>query len=218
MKKRYLLAGIKVINVKLISRFAATALALSLANPAACEPSNVFSIHGTTLFYDTTDSDGISEGHFQTFLELVKRHPDITTVHLKSTGGLVWEASRISDLIIDLGLNTHVDEKCASACSAIFLSGSKRTLALGAQLGFHRTSWTAEEIKEFYTDTTEGEDFFEFAEWLYKDTQDEVFGELGFLLERGIDARFAIKTLQSDSDDMWYPRRAELIKAGVIYE
>lgn len=203
-------------RVRVAKHVIAIILALFFSQAAKSEPEIVFSVQEKILTYDTTLSDGISDGHFQSFLEMVKKHPNVETVTLKSTGGLVWEAQRISDVIIDLGLDTHVDEECSSACSIIFLSGSTRTMALGARLGFHRSSWTAEEIKSFYSETSEGEDFFDFAEWLYKDTQDEVFDELGFLLERGVDARFAIKTLQSDSDDMWYPRRAELKKAGVI--
>jgi hypothetical protein len=122
-------------------------LALSFAQTANSGSEVVLSVQGKTLTYDTTVSDGISDGHFQSFLETVKKHPDIKTVNLKSTGGLVWEAQRISEVIIDLGLDTHVEEECASACSTIFLSGTTRTLALGARLGFHRSSWTAEEIK-----------------------------------------------------------------------
>ena len=37
-----------------------------------------------------------------------------------------------------------------------------------------------------------------------------------YLIERGVEGNFAIKTLNADSDDMWYPRRKELIAAGVI--
>ena len=57
---------------------------------------------------------------------------------------------------------------------------------------------------------------FEFTEWVHEDSQNDVFMDLEYLVERGVEARFAIKTLNTDSDDMWFPRRSELEAAGVI--
>ena len=59
---------------------------------------------------------------------------------------------------------------------------------------------------------------FDFASWLYGDTQQEVLRNLQYFVERGVDAGFAIKTMKATSDDMWYPRRKELEAAGVIVE
>ena len=42
--------------------------------------------------------------------------------------------------------------------------------------------------------------------------------DMEYLLERGVEPSFAIKTLQADPNDMWIPRRKELINAGVIIE
>ena len=53
---------------------------------------------------------------------------------------------------------------------------------------------------------------------MYEDTQREVLRNLQYFVERGVDAGFAIKTMQATSDDMWYPRRKELEAAGVIVE
>ena len=39
-----------------------------------------------------------------------------------------------------------------------------------------------------------------------------------YLIERGVEPLFAIKTMKADSNDMWYPRRKELETAGVIRE
>jgi hypothetical protein len=47
---------------------------------------------------------------------------------------------------------------------------------------------------------------------------DDAFTELKLLLERGVDPDFAIKTISAESDEMWYPRRKELIEANVITE
>ena len=59
-------------------------------------------------------------------------------------------------------------------------------------------------------------DEFEFSEWLYSDTQSEILKDMEYLIERGVEPLFAIKTLTASSDDMWYPRRKELRAAGVI--
>ena len=39
-----------------------------------------------------------------------------------------------------------------------------------------------------------------------------------YLIERGVEPLFAIKTMKADNEDMWYPRRKELEAAGVIRE
>ena len=59
---------------------------------------------------------------------------------------------------------------------------------------------------------------YEFAEWLYGNTQKTILRDLKYLIERGVEPGFAIKTLRADSDDMWYPRREEMVAAGVIIE
>ena len=59
---------------------------------------------------------------------------------------------------------------------------------------------------------------FEFTSWLYEDTQAEVFSVFEYLLERGVNAKFAIRTLKASSDSVWYLRRVELEAAGVLTE
>jgi hypothetical protein len=41
---------------------------------------------------------------------------------------------------------------------------------------------------------------------------------LSYLVERGVEAGFAIETLQVDSGDEWYPSRLQLMAAGVLRE
>jgi hypothetical protein len=53
---------------------------------------------------------------------------------------------------------------------------------------------------------------------MYEDTQQEILRKLQYFVERQVDAAFAIKTMKATSDDMWYPRRKELISAGVIVQ
>ena len=59
-------------------------------------------------------------------------------------------------------------------------------------------------------------DEFEFAAQSYLDAGKDTLENLRYMLERGIDPIFATQTLQVDPDDIWHPRRSELLEAGVI--
>ena len=112
-----------------------------------------------------------------------------------------------------------MDGECSSSCVFLFIGGEKRTLQRGSWIGFHKNSWSKERLNEYYEsykDEKGWQDEFEFSEWLYNDTQVQILRDLKYLIERGVDGNFAIKTLTADSDDMWYPRRKELEIAGVV--
>lgn len=179
-----------------------------------------FKVDGNNIFYDTAD-DGIEFGHEEELVELLKKHPEITKIILNSDGGSIVPAGDMSNLIIDANLDTHVEYNCASACATMFLGGKNRSLALGGKLGFHKSYWEAEDIADYYEsekEAQEWEDPFQFASWLYEDTQTEIFAEFEYLLERGVAPSFAIETLKAGSDGMWYPRRKQLLEGGVLTE
>ena len=160
----------------------------------------------------------IEDGLYEKFKIILKENQNINTLILKSKGGLVDEAFKIADLIIDYNINTHAFN-CYSMCATILLAGNKKTLEKGYKIGFHRSYWEADDIKEYYQYyVDEFEDEYDFMSWLVDDTQEDVFRQLQFLLERGVDPLFAIKTLRAASDGMWYPRRSELLEANFIYD
>jgi len=197
------------------------ALLMTLATQAVADP---FTVNGNAVLYDTINSEVTEEidfGHAETLLEILKANENIEMLILNSEGGLIEAGYDIADIVIDAELNTHVEFICESACATVFLAGNKRSLELGAKIGFHSSYWAAEDIQEYFIsekDTKGWETPFEFASWLYEDTQAEVFSVFEYLLERGVNAQFAIKTLKASSDSMWYPRRAELEAAGVLTE
>ena len=184
-----------------------------------------FTIDQSKLIYDTENIDDwenaeINEDDPDIFFQLLSENPQISTVQLNSSGGLQADAYEISDLIIDFDLDTHVNGVCHSSCTILFLAGNKRTVERGSTLGFHQLHWPAESQRVYYEYYlgTDWNDEFEYAEWLYNDAQATILLDMEYLLERGVESSFAIKTLQADPNDMWIPRRKELVNAGVIIE
>jgi hypothetical protein len=194
-------------------------IAILSASMLAASP---FKVDGVIIHYDTKtdeEADGIEFGHEEELLKLLKKHPEIESIELNSSGGTISAAADMSALIIDANLDTHVEFKCTSACVTIFLGGRNRTLALGGKLGFHKSYWEADSIKEYYESQKEDEGWgnpFEFASWLFEDTQAEIFMEFEYLLERDVSPRFAIETLKAGADGMWYPRRKQLLEGGIL--
>ena len=185
--------------------------------------SEKFSVEGNTLIYDTenvtNEEAGIVWDDAEELASVLLENQSVRILQLNSVGGDLETAYYMSDLIIDYGLDTNVVGECASACTVLLIAGERRTVQKGSWVGFHQSYWDASSMKDWYNQNKEYEgwnDEFEFSEWLYTDTQEYIFNEFQYLLERGIDPLFAIKTMKAGSDDMWYPRRKELIAANVI--
>ena len=189
---------------------------ISLADP--------FIVIENKLIYDTENSEEATEiafGHEEELLKILRTHTDIDTLVLNSGGGMIGAANDMADLIIDADINTYVEGTCESACVTMFLGGRNRILALGGKIGFHAGWWAADSIEEYYNAEKDNEGWetpFDFASWLYEDTQAEIFTEFEYLLERGVKPQFAIQTLRAGSDGMWYPRRKELLEGGILTE
>ena len=204
------LTALKALIINLLSLF---------VSGANAEP---FKLNNDTLFYSTGDGAEVSEidwGHEEELLQILKKHKEIDTLVLKSEGGMIEVADDIADLVIDAELNTYVEENCESACVTIFLAGKNRNMEIGAKIGFHASWWSAENMQSYYQNNKEDKDWaspFEFASWLYEDTQKEIFEKFEYLLERGVQPHFAIQTLKAGSDGMWYPRRKELLEGGIL--
>lgn len=200
-------------------------LALCAGPLAARETTPKLYVDGDTLVYDTTNaSNGYSEiesEDVEVLRGLLQANPEVTVIQLTSSGGSVWAAQVISDIVIDFGLDTRVDGDCDSSCVTIFLAGENRTMTRGSRLGFHQVQWSAENISDYYE--REAEDFgwetpWDFAEWMYLDTQQEVYRTLNYMISRGVDPAFAIESIRKPDGNMWRPYRAVLRAAGVLTE
>ena len=185
-----------------------------------------FELNGSTLIYDTSSASNEQEQEItwedvDELDALLKSEQSIKEIELNSAGGDVEAAFYMADLIIDYELDTNVKGTCESACTLMLLAGERRTVERGSWVGFHQSYWDAPYIQGYFErnkDSKGWSNAFEFASWMYEDTQREVLRNLQYFVERGVDAGFAIKTMQAMSDDMWYPRRKELEAAGVIVE
>ena len=128
---------------------------------------------------------------------------------------------KYSDIIIDFELDTHVKEICFSACPLLLVGGETRTLERGSKIGFHRSSWKSDSMKSFYEDKETREIYgwkneFDFSSWVYDDSQEEIYSQFKYYLERGVSPSFVIETMKARSEDGWYPRRKDLLEANVI--
>ena len=206
-------------------RGAMVALALCAGPLAAREATPKLYVDGQTLVYDTTNgSNGytdIESEDVEVLRGLLQANPEVTVLQLTSGGGSVWAASVISDIVIDFGLDTRVNGDCDSSCVTIFLAGENRSMTRGSRLGFHQVQWSAENIQEYYDREAKGFGWktpWEFAEWMYLDTQQEVYRTLNYMVSRGVDPAFAIQAIRKPDGNMWRPYRAVLRAAGVLTE
>ena len=181
-------------------------------------------VEGDTLYYNTDLATVESNAEINwedanSIHQILLENPNIKIIHLNSSGGLVEASQYISDLVIDFELDSFVSGECSSACVDIFLAGNKRVLERGSWLGFHKGSWSSENIRNYYENNKVEKGWnneFEFSSWLYEDTQEEILKQMKYMLERGVEANFIIQTLQADNEGMWYPRRKQLENARVI--
>ena len=185
-----------------------------------------FKVDGNILHYNTEiavdeNNQEINVDDIDYLLKTLKDNPNIKTLHLTSWGGSIGAAADMSDIIIDFGLNTHVKEICFSACNLLLIGGEIRTLEKGSKIGFHRSSWDSESMKDYYKDKENQEYFgwkneFDFSSWVYDDSQEDIYKQFKYYLERGISPEFVIETMRARSEEGWYPRRKELLEANII--
>ncbi len=185
-----------------------------------------FAVRGNTLVYDTTlkvkgKELDIRYSDVERMRDLLRQNPGVTVLEITSTGGGHYPAMDLAALVIDFDLDTHVSKTCESSCVTIFLGGTKRTMAKGARIGFHQLSWNASSVEDYYNKHRERRGWdtsFDFAEWMYQDTQTETYNRLNYMVRRGVDAQFAIQTMRKPDTSMWFPYRSVLKAAGVLTE
>lgn len=196
-------------------------LGLILPAVALAQDTPNFAIADNTLYFDTESGQGdddINSDHVDQFSVILRANPEVDTLVLNSGGGGVWAGEEMARIVIDYELNTVVDGECSSTCVLIFLGGSARTMTRGSKIGFHSRNWPPAAVEKYYDNVREDEGWetpFEFGSWIYADTQAEVYRDLAYFVERGVDPGFAIE-VHAPRERLHYPLRKDLQAAGVL--
>lgn len=188
-----------------------------------------FAVEGTRLIFDTEQPndthpdqpDEIVIADVDRLRQMLATHTEVTELQLNSSGGSIYASGEMAWIVLDYGLDTLVVGECTSACVDLFLAGGRRRMTLGSKIGFHRRSWSPEAVANYYDEQRQEFGWnspFEYGSWIYQDTQAEVFAHLTYMLERGVEPGFAIKTLSPGAKDVWFPNRLQLMTAGVLRE
>ncbi len=183
-----------------------------------------FQVDGEILHYNTElaveeINRQIAEEDVEVLLKTLKENPNIKVINLTSWGGYTSAAVEMADIIIDFELDTHVKQICFSACPILLIAGETRTLERGSKIGFHRSWWDSDSMRSYYEEERERsgwENEFDFSSWIYDESQEEIYSQFKYYLERGVSPSFVIETMKARSDDGWFPRRKDLLKANVI--
>jgi len=197
-----------------------------LVSPLNLYANEKFKVDGDVLHYNTElaveeINRNIMDEDVEVLLKTLKDNPNIKTINLTSWGGYISAAVEMADIIIDFELDTHVKEICFSACPLLLIGGEKRTLERGSKIGFHRSYWSSDSMRDFYEDKETRENYewdneFDFASWVYDESQEDIYSQFKYYLERGVSPSFVIETMRARSEDGWYPRRKELLEAYII--
>lgn len=202
---------------------------LFLTGPALAEEPDIsdeprFEVIGERLIFNghverEDGYDGIEYADARELRQILRDHPEVTTLELNSDGGVPPAALEMAVAVTDFGLNTVVNERCESACTLVFMAGGNRTLTRGARLGFHSSSWGRDGMKEYYEETRESSgwlDEFAFASWAYEEGMRDFNKTLEFMVSRGVDVQFIVRAAYVNFSDVWYPSRDELVNSGII--
>jgi len=181
--------------IKAITGMAAILLGLAILLPtrAGAAPNYKITVMpgGTEMEY----SGNIEFGASSALRSALGDNPGVKVLHLFSRGGSVYWARQMQNLVRDHGLITVIDSRCMSACAFVFLAGTERYMAPGAQLGFHRES-------------ADGESAAEINMVQEADAQS--------MRAMGIPGAFIDKAFSTPSSDIWIPSIDELKSANVI--
>lgn len=129
------------------------------------------------------------------FRETMAKAPEVRRVLLDSPGGRLFEAHEIAKVVKQRNVQTRAVADCASACTLVFLAGSKRHLGAQARLGFHRAS--AGSMNPLHD---------EFANRKLRELYEEI----------GLPQYFISQVLHTSANSMWFPRPDALTTAGIL--
>ena len=167
----------------------------------ATSQASKFEPNGSTLIYDTSSASNEQEQQITwedvDELDALKSEQSIKEIEPNSAGGDVEAAFYMADLT---PTRADTNERHLETLVHHVLAGERRTVERGSWVGFHQSYWEAPYIQGYFERNKDGKGWsnvFEFASWMYEDTQREVLRNLQYFVERGVDAGFAIKTMKA---------------------
>ena len=170
----------------------------SIQSKLEAERATKYSIEPTIDRHSLILTGSLELGITRHFKKQLEAYPNVEQIVLTSTGGNIYEARGLSNTIAQNGLNTLVISECSSACTTVFISGTKRQLASGGRLGFHQYRIDAD-----YAVLN--------ANPLLEQERDRAI-----FLRSGVAVWFVDKMFASHASAMWYPVLSELIDARVV--
>jgi hypothetical protein len=136
----------------------------------------------------------IGHGSGEALDRVVRQYPELRLLELNSKGGYVSEMNKLVAIVEGNQLDTFVREKCASACTDVFLAGEHRYIDPNAKFGFHQAGY-----KGRPRDT----------EWSIT----EYMTAIDYRAKR-LPEPFISKALNTSYYDLWRPDALELKAAG----
>lgn len=145
-------------------------------------------------------SGGIGFGISKETSEIIKANKTITGVVLDSKGGRIYEGRELFKLIKSHNLNTYTILGCYSACAIAFMGGENRTITNNANLAFHQYS----SFSDAFAAST--------------DLKKEQNIDKNLFIQQGVSKEFLDRVYKTESDDLWFPTKDELIAANVVHD
>jgi hypothetical protein len=212
-----------MISVRLLAVLLGCNFWVSLA-----EAQDRMNIEENTLIFDTNavwaaadDSPSITGSDADILGNLLMKNPAVDTVIISGAGDGLYASYEMARKLSQFDITVIARSDCESGCSLMFLGGKVRKLEKGARLGFRRTATDASSHREHYAAEKDGKgwaDEFAYARWVYEDGQIDAREYIGYLLQRGVKAEFALRVMTYSAQDMWYPTEKEMLEAGVLTE
>ena len=140
----------------------------------------------------------IGHGATKKLNSLLDQHPQSSILILNSEGGLIVESRGLAKTIQQHQLDTHVSQRCYSACTLAFIAGNQRSLAENAQLGFHQYNLEPTIAMRWVNPANEQEK------------------DLRYFQEKNVAAWFTDQMYNTPHSSIWTPSRQTLRTAGVI--
>jgi len=129
---------------------------------------------------------------------LLNQNPKSSILILNSEGGLIVESRGLANTIKQRGLNTHVKQRCYSACTLAFIAGNERSMEKEALLGFHQYN--------LKSDTS--------MPWI--EPLKEQQKDLRYFQEKNVADWFMEQAYSTPHNSIWTPSPHTLLSAGVI--